>query len=110
MVAARLSPTPAQFHAVEDIAQDAALALLRGISRLKNRTVRGLVAFVSRIVSRKVCRFIIRPRVPTQSLDAILDLLSSTGGPWLSLVDQGTSPSSAAGRRELVARIMDELV
>ena len=44
MVVARLSPTPAQFGEVDEIAQKVMLALTDGISRLENRTVAGLKA------------------------------------------------------------------
>ena len=42
MVVARLSPTPAQLEAADEIAQQVMVALAAGISRLENRTVAGL--------------------------------------------------------------------
>ena len=52
MVTARLSPTPAQFHAVEDVSQQAMMALTTGIGRLRTQTTNGLRAFASTVVSR----------------------------------------------------------
>lgn len=58
MVAARLSPTPAQFDAVEDITQAAMLGLAQGVGRLHHRTAAGLNAWMSRIVTHKVADYL----------------------------------------------------
>lgn len=115
MVAARLSPTPAQFHAVEDIIQQAMIALATGISRLDSPTVSGLRAFASGIVRHTVCGFLSRhddgdSNGPvTASLDSTVANISDVGPLWQFLSASGTSPSDAASRAEQITRVMAEL-
>lgn len=114
MVAARLSPTPTQFHAVEDLTQTALTGLTTALSRLENRTVRGLKTYFSVIVARRVADFLrsapaghagARP----VSLDSTVSGLSSSGPLWQLVSASGTSPLSAADRADQVDRLMSEL-
>ena len=115
MVSARLSPTPAQYHAVEEIAHLAMVGLSEGISRLERQTVAGLKAFVSGIVSRKVSDFLKRRGGgdfvgPTaQSLDSTVTAISGASPLWQFLSADGTSPSSAADRADRFAWLLKEL-
>jgi len=114
MVIARLGPRPAQFDAVDEVAQDVLLALTTGISRLKNRTVGGLKAFLSVIAGRKVFALLKNGRAGkagagVTSLDSAVAALSDAGPLWQFLSASDTSPPSAAGRAEQAARLMAEL-
>jgi RNA polymerase sigma factor (sigma-70 family) len=114
MVLARLHPTKAQRPAVDDITQEVMLALNEGITRLRERTVGGLKAFVSGIAANKVPKSFKRIRAGengrrVQSLDSTVVTLSGAGPLWQLLSISCTSPSSAAGRGELVARFFSEL-
>jgi RNA polymerase sigma factor (sigma-70 family) len=114
MVLARLAPSAVELPTVEDIAQDVMLALTDGINRLEQRTVGGVKAFVSGIVAHKVSdllkqRGMGRSGHRAQSLDSTVAELSDAGPLWQFLSVGDTSPSSAAGRSELVARFFAEL-
>lgn len=115
MVAARLSPTPAQLDAIEDIAQEVMLGLSAGISRLENRTIDGLRAFLSGIVVRKVADLIKRRgagrtlRPAFRSLDSTVTSLSDAGRLWQLLSASGVSLASVVDRRELVDRLIRAL-
>ncbi len=115
MVTARLSPTPAQFNDVEEISQLAMVALTKNLPTLRNRTVHGLKAFLSGIVSRKVADHLkgrgdgdlTGPR--PGSLNSSASRLRRAGPLWQLLSASGHSPASEAERGELVERIMVEL-
>jgi RNA polymerase sigma factor (sigma-70 family) len=115
MVAARLSPTAAQLHAVDEVTQEVLLALADGLSRLKARSVRGLKAFVSGIVAHKVADLLrgrgsgddARPAL--KSLDSTVAALSTAGPLWQFLSSSGVSPSSAIVQKEQAARLLSEL-
>jgi RNA polymerase sigma factor (sigma-70 family) len=115
MVAARLSPTPAQIHAVDDVAQQVMLVLAKRISRLEQRTVAGLRAFVAGVVRREVAALYRRRgrdagagrRV--RSLDSTLGSGTGAAPLWQFLSGSATSPRSAADRAELTARLISEL-
>jgi RNA polymerase sigma factor (sigma-70 family) len=115
MVRARLSPTRAQFHATEEIAQEALIALARGLPSLKNQTVAGLKAFLSSIVGHKVCDWLRRhgdgddDRPRARSLDSHVAGRSTAGPLWQFLSVSGTSPASAVERAELADQVMAEL-
>jgi RNA polymerase sigma factor (sigma-70 family) len=114
MVWARLVPTAVQVPAVDDITQEVMLALTEGISRLEHQTVSGLKAFLSGIVAHKVSDRLKasgagRSGQRAQSLDSTVSAFSEAGPLWQFLSVGGTSPSSAAGRTELVARFFSEL-
>ena len=115
MVMARLSPTPAQFHAVEDITQSALAALAAGLGALDRQTVAGLRAFLSGIVAHKVSDYL-RQRPGRErggpsvaSLDSTLAGFSQAGPLWQFLSQSGTSPPSAADRDERLRSVMVEL-
>ena len=113
MVLARLSPTPAQLDGVDDVAQEVLLALAEGISRLKNRTVDGLRAFASGIVTRQVAAWIKHPRgrgwTNITSLDKTIATLSRAGPLWEFLSLSGPSPRTRAGQAELIKEIVGAL-
>jgi len=115
MVTARLSATPAQYHAVQEITHLAMVGLGDGIGRLRKRTVAGLKAFASGIVSRKVSDYLKRrgggdlvgpaPR----SLDSTATAISGASPLWQILSADGTSPASAADRADCLAGLLEEL-
>ncbi|MCA9291165.1 MAG: sigma-70 family RNA polymerase sigma factor [Phycisphaerales bacterium] len=112
MVAARLAATPAQFHAVEEIAQVSMIALVSALARLEHRTVAGLHAFLSRIVSNKVADFLRRraasgdgPQRPV-SLDASTAGLSCPGPLWHALSADGVTPGSHAAMVDDAGRVL----
>ncbi|UCD75794.1 MAG: sigma-70 family RNA polymerase sigma factor [Phycisphaerales bacterium] len=115
MVSARLSPTPAQFHAAEDIKQQVLLAVTTGVGGLRNRTVSGLKAYVSGIVMRTVAEFLRqrgkRGAAPkgAGSLDSVIAGLTHAGPLWQFLSASITSPPTAAGRAEQLGQLMSEL-
>ncbi len=115
MVTARLSPTPGRLHDVQEITQLAMVALSQGLPRLRTRTVRGLRAFMSGIVARKVADHLNRrgesdltgPR--PGSLDASVSGISGTAPLWQLLSAGGRTPASEAARGELFEHVMLEL-
>lgn len=115
MVSARLSPTPAQYHAVEDLKQQVLLGLAGGLGGLRNRTIGGLKAYISGVVRRTVAEYIRqgRPRSASPkaagSLDSVVAGLSHAGPLWQFLSASLTSPPTAAGRAEQIAQLMFEL-
>jgi RNA polymerase sigma factor (sigma-70 family) len=111
MVAARLSATPAEFHAVEEICQLAMVALSDSVFRLQNRTVVGLRSFLSGIVSRKVADHLKRRGEgdlvgPTH---ASLDSATSYDAVWQFLSAGGMSPGSELAHAEQLAQVMSEI-
>jgi RNA polymerase sigma factor (sigma-70 family) len=115
MVLARLSPTPAQFHVVEDLTQEVMVQLVTGIGRLEKATVRGLVAFLAAIVRHVVCRYFSRGIAGSRlgpvvrSLDSTVSGLSEAAPLWQFLSQSGRSPPSAAARSEQIAHVLTEL-
>jgi RNA polymerase sigma factor (sigma-70 family) len=116
MAAARLSPDPNRYDAIDDVAQASLYALVTGIHRLETRTVAGLRAFLSSIVSRKVVdhlREVARrtraPGSPRASLDSTVSALPEAGPLWEFLSADGSSPASAAARAESVEKLLAEL-
>ena len=115
MVAARLSPTPGQFAAVDDIAQEVMAALAQELSHLAHRTVDGLNAFVSGIVTRQVALSIRRQGFGKDagghpvSLGSTMAAISSGGPLWQFLSASGTSPRTAAERAEQARLLMTAL-
>jgi RNA polymerase sigma factor (sigma-70 family) len=115
MVAARLSPTRAQYDAVEDIAQQSMLALMEGMPRLEQRTVGGLKAFASVIVRHKVSDLLKgRGQGPeagpgARSLDSTAASFSTAGPLWQLLTAGLASPRTMAEQAEQLDRLMDEL-
>lgn len=114
MVAARLSATPSQMHAVDDVAQVALGGLSTSLTRLENATVNGLKAYFSRIVAHKVADYLRQPSLAAPgphpvSLDSTASGFSQPGPLWQLLSASGTSPASAAERVEQVTRLMTEL-
>ncbi|MBP7745943.1 MAG: sigma-70 family RNA polymerase sigma factor [Phycisphaerae bacterium] len=115
MVLARLNPTILQGAAVDDVAEDVLLAVLAGLPRLEVRTLAGLRAFVSGVVTRKVADFIRgrgnghRPERKVRSLDSTIADLSHAGPVWEFLSASGASPHSAVDQAERIARLMSEL-
>jgi RNA polymerase sigma factor (sigma-70 family) len=115
MVTARLCATPAQYHAVEEIVHLVLVGLSTGIARLEHRTVAGLKAFASGIVSRKVSDFLKRrgegdlvgPALP--SLDSSVTGLSGTSPLWQLLSASGPSPASAADLADQMVRLFEGL-
>ncbi len=115
MVAARLSPSPSQFHAAEDLEQQVMLALMTGITRLQRRTVDGLKAYVSGIVLRTVAAFLRRPGKAraaandARSLDSVVAGLTHATPLWQVLSGSITSPRTAVDRAEQVTLLMTEM-
>ena len=113
MVAARLSPTPAQLDGVDDITQEVLLALAKGISHLEQRTVTGLKKFVSGIVTRQVAAWIKgrkRQRGPGgTSFDKTAAGLTGAGPMWQLLSAPGPSPKTAAEQTELIKKVLTAL-
>lgn len=106
MVGARLSATLAQFHAVEDIAQQVMVGVTSGLGGLRNQTVAGLKAYTSRIVANKVADFLRRKPSPgtgkpfVRSLDSTVVGYSEAGPLWQFLSGTETSLLSAADRKD----------
>jgi RNA polymerase sigma factor (sigma-70 family) len=113
MVAARLSPTPAQLDAVDEITQDVVLALTTGITRLESRTVDGVRAFVSGIATRQVAlrlrEWKKRDGRLMRSLDSAVSSPSGARPRGQLLPASGTSPTGAVARNEETERLMLEL-
>ncbi len=110
MALARLAAEPDRWNAAEDVAQEALLALDRGLDRLESRTARAWLAFQSAVVSHKVADHFRARRAPgrADALAAVPD--ASSIGPLLGvLAASGPSPSSMAGAREAAVVALDEL-
>lgn len=115
MVSVRLSPTPAQFDAIDELTQEVLLAVTTAIGRLETQTVDGLRAWLSGIVMRKVADLIRRRpgrrgnRPPVRSLDSTIASFSRAGPLWQLLSASGVSPESAAEHSELVEGLLATL-
>lgn len=112
MVMVRLRPTAAQSRALDDLADQALLALAAGLGRLERCTVAGVKAFLSGIVTHKVADFITADGKAKHGEPAIRSLDSavtgSSGGELLCdfLSASATSPLSAVDRAEQISRLM----
>jgi len=115
MVAARLSPSPADYVAVDDLVQQVMMAISRNLARLQRRTVGGLKSYVSGIVRHAVSDYLssrgpaARHRRPEKSLDSTVAGVSCAGPLWQFLSASCVSPRTAAGQLEQTARLMTEL-
>jgi RNA polymerase sigma factor (sigma-70 family) len=115
MVMGRLKPTLVQWGAVDDLGAQVMLAVAEGLGRLEQRTVRGLKAFVSGIVTHKVADFLRTDGEPggahpaIRSLDSNVTGFTDAGPLHEFLSASGTSPLSAAERSERLHRLMLEL-
>ena len=114
MVAARLSPTPAQLDAVDEITQEAMLSLTAGIARLKNQSVDGLRGYLSGIVMRKVAG-VLQGRdkglrgLTVRSLDSTAASFSHAEPLWQFLSASGTSLCTKISRAELTEKLLAAL-
>ncbi|MFG0315888.1 MAG: RNA polymerase sigma factor [Planctomycetota bacterium JB042] len=110
MALARLASEPDRWNAAEDIAQEALLALDRGLDRLESRTARAWLAFQSTVVSRKIADHFRERRAPERAAALAPGPDASSVGPLLGvLAASGPSPSSMAGAREAAVVALDEL-
>lgn len=113
MVVGRLAPTPAQFHAVEDLTQQAVVTVAESMETLRNTTVGSLNSFVSVIVSRIVAGFLRSRRSGAKPAVVSLDSSwhdASVSGPLRELLAGSTlSPRSAVARAEETRRAIEEL-
>lgn len=113
MIMVRLLPSPAQFHAVDDLAQQVLMALSEGLLRLRSPTLGALNAFASVITARKVVDYL-RQAGPAKggrvaSLDASAQGASASGPLWELLEASGFSPRSSADRAEAIQQMVTEL-
>ena len=93
--------------AIEDVAQNAIIALADGLKGLRRQTVEGVMAYASRILDHKIADSIRRrPQSGTIALDA-----SDAGNGSLRdrLPCTGTTPSKAASRSDDYGRVRDIL-
>ncbi|MCP3906296.1 MAG: hypothetical protein GY715_21955, partial [Planctomycetes bacterium] len=115
MVAARLLPTPAQFHAAEDICQQVMTALARGLDRLEHRTVGGLKAYVSGMVRHQVAEALRRWQREggkgrrVRSLESNVGTALHSSPLWQHLSGSVISPRSEVDRAEQTERLLLEL-
>ena len=109
MVVSRLSPTPAQFPAVEDLTQQSLLAVSAGLTRLRHRTVAALKSFASVVVARKVADFIRRAGTPVRSLDSTAPGASSSVPLWTVLSIGGPTPASAVANAEQIELVIGQM-
>lgn len=110
MIIARLAPNAAQFHAVDDLSQQALMAVTEGLQRLEDTTVAGLRSFTSVVVHHKVADFIrqIDPvrSPPAASLDSSF-FERSVAGPLRGFLPASSlSPRSAAAQAESVRQVI----
>ena len=115
MVAARLSPSPAQLDAIDDIAQQVMVAIVERLPELENRTVAGLRSLVSVVAGRRVADYLRgRKRAnlggrPVASLETTVAHMSGTGPLWQFLSAGGPTPLSAVGNTDLVLSVLGEI-
>lgn len=111
MVAARINLTPDRFHVIDELTQQALMALVAGIQRLKNRTTIGLKCFLSMIVAHKVADFL-RQRRSASHENFTFDSTTETSTDDVvgeALMATDTTPGRAAERAEQIQRVMREL-
>lgn len=113
MIAVRFAPTPAQFHAVEELAQESLMALSKGLANLRSPTLDGLRSYASGIVTRKVATFLKEahpkrsPRVV--SLDSSRHHAAIAGPLRELLTASGLTPRSALVKVEEIGRVIEEM-
>jgi len=114
MILVRLAPTASQLESVEDLTQQALLALIEGLAQLRTRTVEALRSYVSIIAERQVANFLRNQangpghRRPA-NVDRLLTDASASGVFTSLLASSGLNPRSAAARAELTRRLVAEL-
>jgi RNA polymerase sigma factor (sigma-70 family) len=115
MVIARLSPHPHQLDAVDEIAQEAMVGILKSLPTLRTKTVGSLKSLASAVVSRRVVDFLRRQKAarpggrPVASLETTVRDFSRIGPLWQFLSAGGTSPLSAIARADQVSLVLAEL-
>ena len=113
MVAARLSADAGRYAAVDDISQAACLDIVESLPTLRLRTAAGFRSFASTIVSRRVADHLrTKKRIGADrvvSLDSTVAGISDAGPLWRFLSASGTTPTGAADRADVFARVMREL-
>ena len=115
MVMARLSPTPAQYGHVEELAQSVMVALLENLARIERRTLAGVKAYTSTIAARAVADLLRNPggagrgKPGPLSLDTTVAGASGAGPLHQFLSATGTSPLSAAARADQLQATLAEL-
>lgn len=113
MITARLAPTPAQLHAVDDLCQQALAAVSEGLGRLRIPTAVALRSFTSTIVARRVADFLERGAGAkgrgVRSLDSSVHDASASGALRDFLSAGGLSPLSAIARAEDVEHVLGAL-
>lgn len=109
MVLVRLAPSPRQFVAVDDLAQETLMATMEGLAKLRVRTLAGLRSFSSTVASRRVADFL-------RAQPAADGHGPGGGNGWvrnnadsLHLVDSTLTPRRRAERIEEVARLIEAL-
>ncbi len=113
MIIIRLAPTPAQFHAVDDLSQQVLLGIAEGLERLKSDTAAGLRAFASRIAANKVADYLRRLQtpggMPQNSLESSVRDLSASMAMKDLLPAMGRTVLSDVARTEAIGGILDAL-
>jgi RNA polymerase sigma-70 factor, ECF subfamily len=110
MILARLTGSPAQWHAVDDLAQQALTAILQGLPTLRQATVAGLRSFASSVVSYKVADLLrASAAAPHQSLDSSRQDLSTSAELKDLLAASGLSPLSNLAKADSIRLVMQEL-
>ncbi len=114
MIVARLGPGSPN-DVLDDIAQTAMIGLTDALGSLKTRTVGGLRAFFSTIVSRRVADHLRQRRqgdargARPASLDSTVAGLSGAGPLWQFLSQSGRSPLSSAALQEQMRSVLEAL-
>lgn len=112
MIMARLAPTPNQLCNVDDLSQDVMQAVIDGLPRLENKTVPGLMGYISQTVAHRVCDFIRQQPPPGRGTVPLPDSTVTGCSPnplHTLLCASGRSPSSNLAASEEIARLLQAL-
>ena len=92
MITIRLSPTPAQFHAVDDLVQQSLIALSAGLDTLRDARLAALRSFASVVVGRKVADFLRKSNVRHRKSHGVIDFIGTMGSVGGNLYGQVKLP------------------
>lgn len=112
MSIARLSPRPNQWHAVEEIVQEALAAASSGLLSLERADGAGFRAYLARIVEHKVADRLRRQARPGRWTGSLRSLQSSGGwatsaGPLAAMLSaSGVTPRTAVGQAEQIETML----
>lgn len=106
MVIARLVPSPAQQHDIDDLTQDCLVAILDGVTGLREPKAAVLRAYASTIVSRKTADYIRKAAADANRRNGPGSDGAADSRVWATILADSLSPRSSAARRDEIRQLV----